>query len=649
MRRRRLKTAFLMLGFGLACWASQVLGQGDSTGARPKVIASAQPVNSKKNSTTPAQPDRELSGKTQRDEPVLDETVPSIPHEQGAEPVVPLPDDGLYPPPRTLPKRLRLRDLPKEAPGIHEYEKEGPTLPRTTSGNEQSIKPAMFIVPSMPAANGVKQKGNGTGQGMGSPSRGDFAASPMPSTLPPLPAMPALLPVAEGQQVATVTVEVLGPASAAPGQAYAYEIVVHNNGPAAAYDVHVAEVVSPGARYLNIEPRPTLEKGQLAWDLGILPAGAERRLRIQAMPPTEGEVVSSARATFSTAASLKTRIAQAQLTISATAPEGLGIGDTARIQIKVANTGNGPATHLKLQAQLSEGLQHPSGNPIEADAGTLPAGETRTYTLETKAVREGRFVNSISAKADNCPPILTEAVVTVMEGSLQVEVKGPARSLVSQENEYRLEVRNSGSIPVTGLRLTTALPLGLELVSGEGTTAGTRTHLPEWSQSSLLAGQTWTVPIRLRGDTAGERVLQTLVQADYGLKARASTTVRIDSAAGVTLEVAAKDNPLEVGAETVYEVRVVNQGSAPCTNLSVLALVPEGLTTIKADGPATNHLQKQQVTFEPLQQLAPHADALYRVHVKGLRPGDWRFKAQISCDELQRPITREEGTHVYND
>jgi hypothetical protein len=81
--------------------------------------------------------------------------------------------------------------------------------------------------------------------------------------------------------------------------------------------------------------------------------------------------------------------------------------------------------------------------------------------------------------------------------------------------------------------------------------------------------------------------------------------------------------------------------------LSVLALVPGGLTAIKADGPATNHLQKQQVTFEPLPQLAPHADALYRVHVKGLRPGDWRFKAQISCDQLQRPITREEGTHVY--
>src|SRR5260370_10236172 len=117
VRRRRLKTAFLMLGFGLACWASQVLGQGDSTGARPKVIASAQPVNSKTNSTTPAQQDRELSRKTQRDEPLLDETVPSIPHEQGAEPVVPLPDDGLYPPPRTLPKRLRLRDLPKQAPG----------------------------------------------------------------------------------------------------------------------------------------------------------------------------------------------------------------------------------------------------------------------------------------------------------------------------------------------------------------------------------------------------------------------------------------------------------------------------------------------------------------------------------------------------
>src|SRR5260370_15219716 len=145
-----------------------------------------------------------------------------------------------------------------------------------------------------PARKGEKQEGKGRGQGMGTRGRSASPASPMPSTLPPLPAMPALLPVAEGQQVATVTVEVLGPASVAPGQPYAYEIVVHNNGPTAAYDVHVTEVVSPGARYLNIEPRPTLEKGQLAWDLGNLPAEADRRLRIQSMPPAVGELASVA-------------------------------------------------------------------------------------------------------------------------------------------------------------------------------------------------------------------------------------------------------------------------------------------------------------------------------------------------------------------
>ncbi|MFL5240912.1 MAG: hypothetical protein ACJ8FY_02285 [Gemmataceae bacterium] len=647
MQRRRLNTAFLMLGIALACWVSQVLGQGDGTDSTRKVIASAQPARPKATVTALEKRDPEMIGTGPRDEPVLDQSVPSIPKQQGTKPVVPLPDDGLYPPPRALPKRLRLRDLAKEPSGG--AEKEAPTLLHTTAGNFEAIKPAMFIVPSVPVSNDVRQRGDSVELKPQSASRSDVTGLPAPPALPPVAALSASLPVAEGPQTAAVTVEVVGPASVALGQAYAYEIVVHNNGPSTAYDVRVAEVVSPGVRYLNIEPRPTHEKGQLVWELGNLLAGVDRRIRIQLMPPAEGEVISSARATFSTAASLKTRIAQAQLIVAATASEALGMGDTARIQIKVSNTGTGPANHLRLEAQLSEGLQHPSGNRIEADAGTLPAGESRTYLLVAKAIQEGRLINSISVQADDCPAVSAEVVVIVMEGSLQVQVKGPARSLVSQENEYRLEVTNTGAIPLTGLKLTTALPLNLEPALGESSVDRTASRLPEWSRSSLSAGQTWTVPIRLRGVAAGEGVLQTLVQADRGLKARAATAVRIDGAAGLTLEVAVKDNPLEVGAETDYEIRVVNQGSAPCTNLSVLAQLPDGLTAANADGPTVNRLQKQQVTFEPLPQLAAHANALYHVRVKGLRPGDWRFKAQISCDQLQNPVTREEGTHVYGD
>jgi uncharacterized membrane protein len=407
---------------------------------------------------------------------------------------------------------------------------------------------------------------------------------------------------------------------------------------------------------LSCEPQPATQKDQLSWDLGVLRAGEERRLNIQLLPPAEGEVVSSARATFSTTAALRARVGSSPLTISTQDSEAVALGSTVRVPIKVTNTTGTKTAHVKLQALLDKGLQHPSGSRIEADAGSLGAGESRTFSLEIKAVQAGDQFIQISAQSDGNPAVSTQAQIRIAESSLQNEsslqvlVKGPSHSQVNQENEYRLEVVNAGAGAVTGLKLTMALPLGLDFIEADGATHSPATRLVEWSLSSLPAGNTWNTSLKLRGKTGGELLLQTLVQADRNLKARTTTPVRIEEGiSGLTLDVEARDNPLEVGAETVYEVRVVNQGDAPCTNVSVIALAPEGLKPTQAEGPTNQRLQKQQITFEPLPQLGSHGEAKYRIHVKGQRPGDWRFKVQLSCDQLQRPVKREEAVHVYYD
>jgi hypothetical protein len=37
------------------------------------------------------------------------------------------------------------------------------------------------------------------------------------------------------------------------------------------------------------------------------------------------------------------------------------------------------------------------------------------------------------------------------------------------------------------------------------------------------------------------------------------------------------------------------------------------------------------------------------VQVQGLRPGDQRARVQITTDEVQEPITKEQSTRVYAD
>jgi hypothetical protein len=94
---------------------------------------------------------------------------------------------------------------------------------------------------------------------------------------------------------------------------------------------------------------------------------------------------------------------------------------------------------------------------------------------------------------------------------------------------------------------------------------------------------------------------------------------------------------------------VVNQGSKAATNVQVVAIMPPGLRAMSGQGETRHVVDGNRVSFAPLAQLAPKAEAKFRVQVQGLRPGDQRARVQITTDEVQEPITKEQSTRVYAD
>ncbi|MHC4405908.1 MAG: hypothetical protein ACYTG0_40205, partial [Planctomycetota bacterium] len=105
----------------------------------------------------------------------------------------------------------------------------------------------------------------------------------------------------------------------------------------------------------------------------------------------------------------------------------------------------------------------------------------------------------------------------------------------------------------------------------------------------------------------------------------------------------------ELGGETTYEIRVVNQGSKAATNVELVATLPPEMRAVGAEGPARYQVDANRVVFEALPRLAPKADTTYRVRVQGLRSGDLRLRVQLLTDEMSTPVTKEESTRVYSD
>jgi len=139
------------------------------------------------------------------------------------------------------------------------------------------------------------------------------------------------------------------------------------------------------------------------------------------------------------------------------------------------------------------------------------------------------------------------------------------------------------------------------------------------------------------------------VKADSGVNAVAHTTTRVEGVSSVVLEIVDRDDPIEVAGETLYEIRVTNQGTKPASGVQVAASLPKEIEALEIDGPSEGVIDGEKIVFEPLAELAAGATETYRVHVKCHGEGNVRFRAFFRTEESANPVLEEELTHIYAD
>jgi uncharacterized repeat protein (TIGR01451 family) len=146
---------------------------------------------------------------------------------------------------------------------------------------------------------------------------------------------------------------------------------------------------------------------------------------------------------------------------------------------------------------------------------------------------------------------------------------------------------------------------------------------------------------------AGEAKLVIKTSSQSGLKDEREEVVSIEGLAAINFQLTDLKDPIEVGAETSYEIRVTNQGTKAASNVHLAAMLPRGMKPISAEGPVRYKIEGQRVLFEPLKTLAPKADTAFTLKVQATEPGDQRIAVQVATDEIRDPISKEESTRVY--
>lgn len=452
------------------------------------------------------------------------------------------------------------------------------------------------------------------------------------------------------RQEPAVSLEWIGPAAAKIGQATDYSIAVRNVCSIPVQQVLVRVRLPQGVQATATEPRAVQEDNVLMWEFGTLLPKQERNLQLKLVSASKGDVNCQAWVTFTGASALRIKVREPKLLIKTTAPEKILLGDACTFVLTVSNPGDHPAELVKIHATVSDGLESARGQKIDYDIGNLAPGETRSVQVICAAKTGGAQHCDASVVADGGLKAADKASVNVLMPRLELEVVGPKLRYLDRKAVYTFKVTNPGDAPAMNVQLTDVIPLGFKYLQADnGGRHDFSTRTVNWFLGEIGAGQAKEVKLECQAINPGEHHHKVSAIASRGLRVENDVVTSVKGLAAMTMEMIDLEDPVEVGTETTYEIRITNTGSMTETEVRIVCTIPDKMQFKTATGPTAHALAGNEIVFQPIAKLAPRADAIYRVTVKAVAPGVVNFKGRLTSTILQDPVMKDEPTRIYSD
>jgi len=483
-----------------------------------------------------------------------------------------------------------------------------------------------------------------------------------------------------------IAVTKTGPAVAGAGATLTYRIVASNPGDLPADDVVVTDVVPDGLTYVRSDPEGEGAGRSIRWRLGTLGPGETRSIEVDFRADAQGDVTNCAEVTAAGGLRAEhcatTAIATPQVEVQVAGPErSVRVGDEATFRIVVTNRGSTVLSGLLIKDRFDAGLEHAEfSSPIERDLGTdLAPGQSQQIGVVLRVVRPGRWCNTVEilaqgrvlATAQAClqaveasvpprepevtRPEVPKPAVPAPRAALAVRMVAPEAREVGQTVDFQIEVANDGEAALTGVSVVASFDRQLDpRLAADG-------HRREganliWNYDTLPPGQIRRLTIRCECLLPGARACGYVVAtADGGVEQRAEACLRIDQAPPpgapqLDLTVTDTHDPIDLGRQMTYVVRVANVGEIADRQVAVAVAIPPEMELVKFTtfGPPSidYRVVGQTVRFDPVESLEPGASLEYRVRVRAREPGEARVRAELTSQSLIVPKFDEETTLV---
>lgn len=442
------------------------------------------------------------------------------------------------------------------------------------------------------------------------------------------------------------------PPTALVGQSFDYKIVVSNPSQVPATNAVLVDKLPEGIQYVSSRPEAKVNGQTLTWQLGTVSPGQSVPAKVTVKGTRTGEFINPARVTadmgLQANAQAKTVITQASLKMTKTAPAEALICEPITYTVTVTNTGDAPATNVKLKDNLPNGLLYQGKqSTLTSNFGTLAPGASKKLQYVVTASRTGAYTNSAKVTADHGLTATAKTKTVVRQPVLAVVKHAPKMRYIGRNITYTITVSNKGDGVAKNCVVMDSVPAGCAFVTASGGIKPNAGKL-SWNLGNLApeASKKVTFTVKPQGIGNIDNLATVSAMCAKG-SAKAVTAVRGISA--ILLECVDAPDPIEVGSLETYTITVTNQGTAVGTNIVIKCTLPAEQRFISAIAPTKEVAEGQTITFAPLKSLAPKAKATYKIVIKALKAGDVRFAVSLTSDQLKTPVDETESTHQYAD
>ncbi len=483
----------------------------------------------------------------------------------------------------------------------------------------------------------------------------------VPATIPPAdsPITNAVIPVQIIEPVrpeAAVALEWSGPPTVRVNRANEYQLAVRNTSSQLVQKVVVQVRAPKGTTVKETTPAAKVVDGVYLWELGTLELKEAKYLKLTLTPTTRGEMGCQAWVTFTGTAGMKVNVQEPKLQVTISAPEKVAIGDPIPVTYTVKNVGD--CTAENVQHTLTQHHQVGStvtqlfsGNIKFQSIAALVPGEERKEVVQLRGDRGGEIRFAAGATASDDVQASATAKTQVLVPKLEVKVSGPDQLIVNRKGVYKVRVENVGQLAVKDVKARSVIPAGWRLISRNwGLTTDTE---PDLFIAELVPGQGSEATFEALPLTTGQSSWFVEATGSRGTKAVSECRTIVEGIAALRMELVDLVDPVEKGQQTTYEIRITNTGTKADTNVVITCPLPEQMKFVSATGPVNHTVTDLNncavVRFEPVRELAPKTEIVYRIVCKAHATGDVRFKAQLNSTHLTTSVVKEESTRVYGE